>query len=58
MAPTVRLTMAQALIRFLSVQFSERDGRRQPGRCPAGATSLGGRETPPALVRVVTSLRT
>jgi 3D-(3,5/4)-trihydroxycyclohexane-1,2-dione acylhydrolase (decyclizing) len=29
MAP-VRLTMAQALVRFLSVQFSERDGRRQP----------------------------
>ena len=25
-----RLTMAQALVRFLSVQFSERDGRRQP----------------------------
>ena len=24
-----RLTMAQALVRFLSVQFSERDGRRQ-----------------------------
>jgi 3D-(3,5/4)-trihydroxycyclohexane-1,2-dione acylhydrolase (decyclizing) len=29
-APTVRLTTAQALIRFLSVQFSVRDGRRQP----------------------------
>ena len=26
----MRLTMAQALVRFLSVQFSERDGRRQP----------------------------
>jgi 3D-(3,5/4)-trihydroxycyclohexane-1,2-dione acylhydrolase (decyclizing) len=25
----MRLTMAQALVRFLSVQFSERDGRRQ-----------------------------
>ena len=25
-----RLTMAQALVRFLRVQFSERDGRRQP----------------------------
>lgn len=25
-----RLTMAQALVRFLSVQFSERDGRRRP----------------------------
>ncbi len=30
MAAAVRLTMAQALVRFLSVQFSERDGRRQP----------------------------
>src|ERR671918_318863 len=30
MPPTVRVTMAQALVRFLSVQFSERDGRRQP----------------------------
>jgi 3D-(3,5/4)-trihydroxycyclohexane-1,2-dione acylhydrolase (decyclizing) len=30
MAASVRLTMAQALVRFLSVQFSERDGRRQP----------------------------
>src|ERR671918_1780729 len=29
MPPTVRVTMAQALVRFLSVQFSERDGRRQ-----------------------------
>src|SRR5512132_2563204 len=27
---TVRLTMAQALVRFLTVQHSERDGRRQP----------------------------
>src|SRR5687768_2606842 len=27
---TTRLTMAQALVSFLSVQFSERDGRRQP----------------------------
>jgi 3D-(3,5/4)-trihydroxycyclohexane-1,2-dione acylhydrolase (decyclizing) len=27
---TVRVTTAQALVRFLSVQFSERDGRRQP----------------------------
>lgn len=26
----VRLTLAQALVRFLSVQFTERDGRRQP----------------------------
>ena len=26
---TVRLTMAQALVRFLSVQFTERDGKRQ-----------------------------
>ena len=26
---TLRLTMAQALVRFLSVQFSERDGQRQ-----------------------------
>ena len=26
----IRLTTAQALVRFLSVQFSERDGRRQP----------------------------
>src|SRR5688572_5727064 len=26
---TLRLTMAQALVRFLSAQFSERDGRRQ-----------------------------
>ena len=26
---TVRLTVAQALVRFLSVQYSERDGRRQ-----------------------------
>jgi 3D-(3,5/4)-trihydroxycyclohexane-1,2-dione acylhydrolase (decyclizing) len=30
MAATIRLTMAQALVRFLSVQVSERDGRRQP----------------------------
>jgi 3D-(3,5/4)-trihydroxycyclohexane-1,2-dione acylhydrolase (decyclizing) len=29
-AHTVRLTTAQALIRFLSVQFSVRDGQRQP----------------------------
>jgi 3D-(3,5/4)-trihydroxycyclohexane-1,2-dione acylhydrolase (decyclizing) len=27
---TTRLTTAQAIVRFLSVQFSERDGRRQP----------------------------
>jgi 3D-(3,5/4)-trihydroxycyclohexane-1,2-dione acylhydrolase (decyclizing) len=27
---TLRLTTAQAIVRFLSVQFSERDGRRQP----------------------------
>jgi 3D-(3,5/4)-trihydroxycyclohexane-1,2-dione acylhydrolase (decyclizing) len=30
MAETVRLTMAQALVRFMSVQYSERDGVRQP----------------------------
>jgi len=30
MSSTVRMTMAQALVRFLSVQFSERDGRRRP----------------------------
>jgi 3D-(3,5/4)-trihydroxycyclohexane-1,2-dione acylhydrolase (decyclizing) len=30
MASTIRLTMAQALVRFLSVQVSERDGRRRP----------------------------
>ncbi|HET7475077.1 MAG TPA: 3D-(3,5/4)-trihydroxycyclohexane-1,2-dione acylhydrolase (decyclizing) [Dermatophilaceae bacterium] len=29
MSQTVRLTVAQALVRFLSVQYSERDGRRQ-----------------------------
>jgi 3D-(3,5/4)-trihydroxycyclohexane-1,2-dione acylhydrolase (decyclizing) len=29
MSSTTRLTMAQALVRFLSVQISERDGRRQ-----------------------------
>ncbi len=29
MSSSVRLTTAQALIRFLSVQYSERDGRRQ-----------------------------
>jgi 3D-(3,5/4)-trihydroxycyclohexane-1,2-dione acylhydrolase (decyclizing) len=28
--PPVRLTTAQALIRFLSVQYTERDGHRQP----------------------------
>ncbi len=28
--PTSRLTMAQALVRFLGTQFSERDGRKQP----------------------------
>ena len=28
MAATERLTMAQALVKFLSAQFSERDGRR------------------------------
>jgi 3D-(3,5/4)-trihydroxycyclohexane-1,2-dione acylhydrolase (decyclizing) len=27
---TIRLTVAQAIVRFLSVQHSERDGRRQP----------------------------
>src|ERR671914_197602 len=27
---TIRFTTAQAIVRFLSVQFSERDGRRQP----------------------------
>ncbi len=26
---TVRLTVAQALVRFLGVQYSERDGQRQ-----------------------------
>jgi 3D-(3,5/4)-trihydroxycyclohexane-1,2-dione acylhydrolase (decyclizing) len=26
----IRLTMAQALVRFMSVQFTERDGKRQP----------------------------
>src|SRR5918992_1705272 len=30
MPATLRLTMAQALVRFLSAQSSERDGRRQP----------------------------
>ena len=30
MAETVRLTMAQALVRFMSAQYSERDGVRQP----------------------------
>ena len=30
MASTIRLTTAQAIVRFLSVQSSERDGRRQP----------------------------
>ena len=30
MASTIRLTTAQAVVRFLSVQFTERDGRRQP----------------------------
>ena len=30
MPGTIRLTAAQALVRFLSVQHSERDGRRQP----------------------------
>ena len=30
MHSTIRLTMAQAIVRFLSVQYSERDGRRQP----------------------------
>jgi 3D-(3,5/4)-trihydroxycyclohexane-1,2-dione acylhydrolase (decyclizing) len=29
MSSTSRMTMAQALVRFLSVQFSERDGQRQ-----------------------------
>ena len=29
MRPTIRLTTAQAIIRFLSVQHTERDGRRQ-----------------------------
>ncbi len=29
MAPTVRLTVAQAVVRFLAVQWSERDGERQ-----------------------------
>lgn len=28
--PGIRLTMAQALVRFLGAQFSERDGSRQP----------------------------
>ena len=30
MAAPIRLTTAQALIRFLTTQYSERDGRRQP----------------------------
>ncbi|HET9262299.1 MAG TPA: 3D-(3,5/4)-trihydroxycyclohexane-1,2-dione acylhydrolase (decyclizing) [Vicinamibacterales bacterium] len=30
MSSTVRSTMAQALVRFLSVQYTERDGTRQP----------------------------
>ena len=30
MSGTVRLTMAQALVRFLTVQHTERDGRKQP----------------------------
>ena len=30
MAETVRLTMAQALVRFMGAQYSERDGVRQP----------------------------
>jgi 3D-(3,5/4)-trihydroxycyclohexane-1,2-dione acylhydrolase (decyclizing) len=29
MSQTVRLTVAQALVRFLAVQWSERDGQRQ-----------------------------
>ena len=29
MSSSLRLTTAQALIKFLSVQYSERDGRRQ-----------------------------
>ena len=27
--PTIRLTVAQALVRFLAQQYSERDGERQ-----------------------------
>lgn len=30
MSKTLRLTMAQALVRYMSAQFSERDGSRQP----------------------------
>ena len=30
MASTIRLTMAQALVRYLAAQHTERDGRRQP----------------------------
>ena len=30
MSSTIRSTMAQALVRFLSVQYTERDGTRQP----------------------------
>ncbi|TDW95354.1 3D-(3,5/4)-trihydroxycyclohexane-1,2-dione acylhydrolase (decyclizing) [Kribbella pratensis] len=37
---TVRLTVAQALVRFLSVQYSERDGRRQ--RLIAGSLGIFG----------------
>jgi 3D-(3,5/4)-trihydroxycyclohexane-1,2-dione acylhydrolase (decyclizing) len=37
---TVRLTVAQALVRFLSVQYSERDGRRQ--RLFAGCLGIFG----------------
>jgi 3D-(3,5/4)-trihydroxycyclohexane-1,2-dione acylhydrolase (decyclizing) len=37
---TVRLTVAQALVRFLSVQFSERDGQRQ--RLFAGCLGIFG----------------
>ena len=40
MTPTVRLTVAQALVRFLSVQYSERDGREQ--RLIAGTWGIFG----------------
>src|SRR5512143_2267286 len=30
MSDTIRLTMAQAVIRFIKNQYSERDGREQP----------------------------
>ena len=49
-AETVRLTVAQAVVRFLANQWSERDGERQHRLTPALLRTCGDR---PHLVEVL-----